>query len=58
MPSPDIDMEDIPEFPGLFKDEDEDEDEDDENEPYTSEDSLEDRDCVFVAMIPCKAEFI
>jgi hypothetical protein len=45
-------MEDIPDLTPVFDD-----DEDDE-EPYVGEDALEDGDHVFVATIPCKAEFI
>ena len=56
MPSPDIDMEDIPDLPGLF--EDDDDDDDDKGEPYTDEDSLEDSDRIFVTTIPCEVEFI
>jgi hypothetical protein len=52
MPLADVDMEDIPD---LAPDSDDNEDND---EPYVGEDVLEDRDHVFVAMIPCKAEFI
>jgi hypothetical protein len=52
IPSTDIDMEDIPD---LAPDSDSDEDGD---KPYVGEDALEDRDHVFVATIPCEAEFI
>jgi hypothetical protein len=52
MPSADIDMEDIP---NLAPDSDDGEDND---EQYVGEDALEDGDRVFVATIPCKAEFI
>jgi hypothetical protein len=52
MPSTDVDMEDIPD---LAPDSDDDEDDD---EPYVGEDALEDGDRIFVATIPCKAEFI
>jgi hypothetical protein len=45
-------MEDIPD---LTPDSDDDEDDD---EPYVGEDVLEDGDRIFVATIPCKAEFI
>jgi hypothetical protein len=45
-------MEDIP---NLTPDVDDDED---DEEPYVGEDALEDGDHVFVATIPCKAEFI
>ena len=56
MLSPDIDMGDVPEFPGLFRDDDD--DDDDRDKPYTGEDSLEDSDSVFVMTIPCEAAFI
>ena len=46
MPSPDIDMEDIPELS------------EDEEEPYTGDNMLEEGDQIFMATIPCKAEFI
>jgi hypothetical protein len=49
MPSTDVDMEDIPD---LAPDSD---DDSDDSEPYVGEDVLED---VFIATIPCKAEFI
>jgi hypothetical protein len=52
MPSTDVDMEDIPD---LAPDSDDDEDND---EPYVGEDVLEDGDRIFVATIPCEAEFI
>jgi hypothetical protein len=50
MPNPDVDMEDIPE---LSEDED-----DEDEEPYTGKDAVEEDDQVFIAMIPCEAEFI
>jgi len=50
MPIPDVDMEDIPDLVDDMDDEDE--------EPYVREDALENGDRVFVATIPCKAEFI
>ena len=46
LPSLDIDMD----IPDLVDDEDE--------ELYVGEDALEDGDCVFIATIPCEAEFI
>jgi hypothetical protein len=52
MPSTDVDMEDIP---NLAPNSDDDEDDD---KPYVGEDALEDGDCIFVATIPCEAEFI
>jgi hypothetical protein len=52
MPSADVDMEDIPD---LAPDSDDDEDND---KLYVGEDALEDGDRVFVATIPCEAEFI
>jgi hypothetical protein len=52
MPSVDIDMEDIPDLAPVSNDEE------DNDEPYVGEDALEDGDCVFVATIPCEAEFI
>jgi hypothetical protein len=52
MQSVDVDMEDIPDLTPISND-----DEDDE-EPYVGEDALEDGDCIFIATIPCEAEFI
>jgi hypothetical protein len=52
MPSVDIDMEDIPDLTPVSNDEE------DDDEPYVGEDALEDGDRVFIATIPCKAEFI
>jgi hypothetical protein len=52
MPSVGIEMEDIPD---LTSDSDDDKDND---EPYVGEDALEDGDHVFIATIPCEAEFI
>jgi hypothetical protein len=52
MPSPDIDMEDIPD---LTPDPDE---EDEDEEPYTGEDQLEEGDRLFTTTIPCEAEFV
>jgi DUF917 family protein len=52
MPSVDIDMEDIPDLAPVSDDEEND------DEPYVGEDALKDGDHVFVATIPCKAEFI
>jgi hypothetical protein len=48
MPLTDVDMEDIPDLAP---------DSDDE-EPYVGEDALEDGDRIFIATIPCEAEFI
>ena len=50
MPIPDVDMEDIPDLTDDMDDEDE--------EPYIGEDVLEDSNHIFLAMIPCKAEFV
>jgi len=52
MPSIGIDMGDIP---NLATNSDEEKEDD---EPYMGEDALEDGDRVFVATIPCEAEFI
>jgi hypothetical protein len=52
LPSIDDNVEDIPD---LTPDSDNDEDDD---EPYVGGDVLEDGDHIFVATIPCKAEFI
>jgi hypothetical protein len=52
LPSIDDNMEDIPD---LTPDSDNDSDDD---EPYVGEDALEGGDRIFVATIPCKAEFI
>jgi hypothetical protein len=52
LPSIDVDMEDIPD---LAPDSDDDSDDD---KPYVGEDALEDGDHIFVATIPCEAEFI
>jgi hypothetical protein len=52
MPSPDIDMEDIPDLTDDCDEEEED------KEPYVGEDTLEEGDCLFFATIPCEAEFI
>ena len=41
---------DIPDLVDDFEDEDE--------EPYVGKDALEDGDRIFVAMIPCEAEFV
>ena len=49
LPSPDIDM-DIPDLVDDFEDKD--------KEPYVGKDAHEDGDCIFLAMIPCKAEFV
>jgi hypothetical protein len=44
-------MEDIPDLaPGL--------DDDDDDEPQVGEEALDDGDHIFVATIPCEAEFI
>ena len=50
MPIPNITTEDIPD---LVLDED-----NEDNKSYTGDDALEEGDCVFIATIPCKAEFI
>jgi hypothetical protein len=52
MPSADVDMDDIPDLAP-----DSDDDSDDE-EPYTGKDLLEEGDHLFMATIPCEAEFI
>jgi hypothetical protein len=49
-----VDMEDVPD---LAPDSDNDED-DEDDEPYVGEDALKDKDHVFIATIPCEAEFI
>ena len=49
MPSPDVDMGDIPELS--------DDSDNDEEEPYTREEALEEGDRIFIATIPCEAEF-
>jgi hypothetical protein len=53
MPEPDIKMEDIPDLGNI-----EEEDDEEPEEPYTGEDVMEDGDCLFTMMIPCKGEFI
>jgi hypothetical protein len=53
MPSPDINMEDIP---NLLMDPDEEAKED--KEPYVGKDQLEEGDRLFTTMIPCEAEFV
>ena len=58
MPSPDIDMEDIPEFPGLFDNDNDDNDKDSNSKPYSGEDSIKDGNCIFIMTTHCKAEFI
>jgi hypothetical protein len=52
MPSPDIDMEDIPDLTDDCDKEEED------KEPYMGEGTLEEGDYLFFTMIPCEAEFI
>jgi hypothetical protein len=55
-PSPDIEMDDIPDFE---TDLDEEEDEQDtEEKPYEGDDQLEEGDRLFATTIPCEAEFI
>ena len=49
LPSPDINM-DIPDLMDDFEDKD--------KEPYVGKDALEDGDRIFVATIPCEAEFV
>ena len=49
LPYLDIDMD----IPDLVEDSD-----DEDEELYVEEDTLEDRDCVFIATIPCEAEFM
>jgi hypothetical protein len=52
MPSSGTDMEDIPNLaPDLDND-------DNDDEPHVGEEVLEDSDRVFMATIPCEAEFI
>jgi hypothetical protein len=56
MPSPDVEMDEIPD---LATDPDDEEDErDTEEAPYAGDDQLEEGDRLFVTMIPCEAEFI
>ena len=55
MPSPDVDMEDIPD---LSMDPDDEDDEDEDEKPYVGEDQLEEGDRLFTTTIPCEAEFI
>ena len=50
MPSPNIVIKDIPD---LVLDKD-----DEDEEPYISDDALEEGDRIFIATIPCEAEFI
>jgi hypothetical protein len=52
MPSAGVDMEDIPDLAPNS------DDNDDNEEPYTGKDLLEEGDCLFMATIPCEAEFI
>ena len=52
MPTPDIAIDDVPD---LVLDND---DDDDDDEPSTGDDALEEGDRVFIATIPCEAEFI
>jgi hypothetical protein len=52
MPSVDVDMEDIPDLAPVSNDDE------DDDEPYVGEDALKDGDCIFIATIPCEAEFI
>jgi hypothetical protein len=56
MPSPDVDMEDIPDL-SMDPDDKDDEDEEDE-EPYMGEDQLKEGDRLFTTTIPCEAKFI
>src|ERR1700679_3783502 len=71
MPSVDVDMKDIPDVevdddsdcPGLADVHDDDDPDDPREgdepaEPFADEDALEEGDCVFMATIPCEAEFI
>jgi hypothetical protein len=52
MPSVDVNMEDIPDLAPIS------DDDEDDDELYVGEDALEDGDRVFIATIPCEAEFI
>jgi hypothetical protein len=52
MPSPNIDMENIPDLTDDCDEEEEDE------EPYVGEDTLKEGDHLFFTTIPCGAEFI
>jgi hypothetical protein len=52
MPLPDVDIEDVPDLADASDDDDED------DRPYVGEDLLEEGDHIFVATIPCKAEFV
>jgi hypothetical protein len=52
MPSSGMDMEDMPDLaPDLDND-------DNNDKPHMGEEALKDSDHIFVATIPCKAEFI
>jgi hypothetical protein len=53
MPMNEVDMEDVPDLTPDLDDKD-----DKDDEPYVGGDALEDKDCIFVAMIPCEVEFI
>jgi hypothetical protein len=50
MPSPDVDMEDIPD---LSMDPDDEDDEDEDEKPYVGKDQLEEGDRLFTTTIPC-----
>jgi hypothetical protein len=55
MPSPDVEMDDIPDFVDL---DDEDEDEGAQEHTPASDEQLEEGDRLFTTMVPCEAEFI
>jgi len=58
---PDVEVDDNTDWPGLTDVYDDVQHGDDERKepgkPYTGEDELKDGDCIFVATIPCEAEF-
>src|ERR1700682_2979769 len=56
MPSPDIEMDDIPDF--VMDLDDEDDDEETEGRQPAEDDQLEEGDRLFTMTVPCEAEFI
>jgi hypothetical protein len=55
-PSPDIEMDNIPDFETDL--EEEEDKQDTEEKPYEGDDQLEEGDRLFTTTIPCEAEFI